>query len=85
MITNKPLTTIEDFKALKKGDFVACEFYRDIHDYPNEYRFKVFAIEKVRTDTKEVILQIKNNVYFNYEMYLNGESNCKNAVLISHD
>jgi hypothetical protein len=82
MINVKPLTKIEDFESLKPGDFVACEFHRDVHDYPKTYRFKVFPIVKVRTDTKEVILQTKNNIYFNYEMYVNGESNLKNAILI---
>jgi len=82
MINVKPLTKIEDFESLKPGDFVACEFHRDIHDYPKTYRFKVFPIVKVKTDDKEVILQTKNNIYFNYEMYVNGESNLKNAILI---
>lgn len=85
MINVKPLTKIEDFESLKPGDFVACEFHRDIHDYPKTYRFKVFPIVKVRTDTKEVILQTKNNIYFNYKMFIDdsdGGSNLKNAILI---
>jgi len=84
MITTKPLKTIEDFESLQNGDFVACEFHRDIHDYPKKYRFKVFPVVKVRTDTKEVILQKKNNIFFNYEMYVNGDSNLKNAVKIDN-
>jgi len=86
MITIKPLNTIEDFESLKSGDNVACEFHRNIHDHPKQpYRFGVFKIVKVRTDTKEIILQTKNNIYFNYRMYVNGESNLKNASLISYD
>lgn len=85
MITNKELKTINDFESLKKGDYLACEFHRDIHDYPKKYRFKVFSIVKVKLHTKEIILQTKNNVYFNYEMFVNGESNLKNALLIKQD
>lgn len=87
MIAVKPLKTVEDFESLEKGDFVACEFHRDVNDYPKKYRFKVFSIVKVRLDTKEVILQSKNNIYFNYEMYTNLDpnSNLKNALLIKQD
>lgn len=84
MITTKELKTLEDFENLQKGDLLACEFHRDIHDYPKEYRFKIFPVVKVKTDTNEVILQTKNNVYFNYIMFVNGESNLKQAILIKH-
>ena len=82
MIAVKELKTIADFENLKSGDYVACEFHRDVHDYPKEYRFKVFSIVKVRTDSKEVILQTKNNIYFNYKMFVDGDSNLKSATLI---
>lgn len=78
----KNLKTIQDFENLKKGDWVACEFKLNIHDYPKTYRFKVFQIVKVRTDTKEVILQTKNNIYFNYKMFVDGESNLLSAMLL---
>lgn len=82
IMISKKLETIEDFENLKKGDLVACEFHRDIHDYPKQYRFKVFPIVKVRNDTKEVILQTKNNIYFNYKMFVDGESNLLCATLL---
>lgn len=84
MITIKELKTLEDFENLQKGDFLACEFHRDIYDCPKEYRFKVFAIALIKKQTKEVILQTKNNVYFNYRMFLNGQSNLKQAILIKY-
>jgi hypothetical protein len=84
-MTTKILKTIDDFENLKNGDFVACEFKRDIHDYPKKYRFNIFKIVKVRTETKEVILQTKNNIYFNYQMFVDGESNLLNAMLIQAD
>ena len=85
MIQTKELKTVVDFECLKKGYFVACEFHRNIHDYLKQYRFKVFPIVKVKIDTKEIILQTKNNIYFNYQMFVDGESNLKSAVLIYHN
>lgn len=85
MIKTVEITKSFDFETLKKGDNIACEFHRDLHDYPKKYRFKVFQIVKVRTDTKEIILQTKNNLFFNYEMFANGESNLKSAVLIINE
>jgi hypothetical protein len=83
MIKVKPITSLEDILNLKKGDNVACEFHRNIHDYPKKpYRFKVFQVFLNKIDAKEIILQKKNNIYFNYEMFLNGESNLKSIVLI---
>ena len=37
--------TIEDFESVKKGDYLACEFHRDMDDYPREsFRFKIFRL-----------------------------------------
>lgn len=83
MITYKELKTKEDFISLKKGDILACEFYRDIHDYPKKYRFNVFSVVQNKESHNEIILQKKNNIYFNWEMFLEGTSNLKIAVLIN--
>ena len=87
MINTKELKTIEDFESLKKGDTIACEFHRDVHDSPRKsFRFKVFEIVEVKTRTKEIILQKKNNLYFNYGMFIDpsdGASNLKSATLLS--
>lgn len=79
----KELKTIEDFESLRKGDFVACEFNRDIHDYPKKYRFNVFRVYDVLTKTKEVVLQKKNNIYFNYQLFIENRSILKSAILIT--
>jgi hypothetical protein len=82
----KALKTIEHFESLQKGDYLACEFHRDVHDYPRKsFRFKVFQVVEVKTRTKEIILQKKNNIYFNYGMFIDpsdGASNLKSALLI---
>jgi hypothetical protein len=87
MIITKELTTLEDFQNLKKGDQVACEFHRDVHDFPKKsFRFKVFEIVENKARTTEIILQTKNNLYFNYGMFIDpsdGASNLKSAVLLN--
>lgn len=83
MINFKELNSVSDFESLNPGDYLACEFHRDVPDYPKKYRFKVFPIVKVKKDTREVILQTKNNIYFNYEMFVDDESNLKSAYLIT--
>lgn len=82
MINFKPLINKSDFESLKKGDIVACEFYQNVHDYPKVYRFGVFTIYENKESHHEIILQKKNNIYFNYDMYLNGDSNLKSISLI---
>lgn len=64
----KELKTTEDFVNLKKGDFVACAFYRNIPFYGT--RFRTFEIHENKEQHKEIILERKNNIYFNYEMFL---------------
>ena len=86
MIKGKDLRTIQDFESLKPGDFLACEFHREVKDHPRQpFKFRVFQIAEVKTRTKEIILQRKNNLYFNYGMFIDpsdGASNLKSAVLI---
>ena len=86
MIRVKKIESREDFESLRRGDVVACEFHRDVHDYPRKsFRFKVFTIYDVKQRTSEVILQKSNNIYFNYDLFLNpenGVSNLKSIVLI---
>ncbi len=83
MIQVKELKTKEDFENLKKGDQIACEFHRDMHDYPKTYRFNIFKIVENKVNTTEIILQKKNNIYFNYGLFLSGDGNLKSAILIT--
>ena len=82
-IKTKRLVTLEDFQSIKKGDWLACTFHRDISDYPKKYRFNVFKVYEIIDHLKEIVLQRKNNIYFSYAMFLEGKSNLKEAVLIS--
>ena len=77
----KQLTTSEDFQSLKKWDFLACEFHRNIPFYNN--RFRVFEVFENKDVHSEIILEKKNNIYFNFKMFLEWESNLKSAILIT--
>jgi hypothetical protein len=90
MITTQVLKTVADFELLKEGDFLACEFHNFIYEHrkgriSEKYKFKVFKIDVVLKESKEIVLQNKNNIYFNYEMFQNGQSSLKNCVLIRHE
>jgi len=91
MITYTALTTIEDFENIITGDFLAVEWHRDSYIGNKKCRFAVYQVHenlKHSTGYTEIVLQKKNNVYFNYKMFLNPElgiSNAKNVVLIKGD
>ena len=85
MIQVKDIKTLEDFQRLKKGDLVAVEWKRDMYFGNKEKRFGTYEVVENKERTTEIILQTKNNVYFNYSMFLNPEigiSNLKNIVLL---
>lgn len=86
MIQVKDIESLEDFKRLKKGDLVAVEWKRDMYFGNKETRFGTYCVVENKERTTEIILQKKNNVYFNYAMFLNpkemGVSNLKSLVLI---
>jgi hypothetical protein len=85
MIQTKNIETLEDFQLLKKGDLVAVEWKRDMYFGNKQKRFGTYEIVENKERTDEIILQVKNNVYFNYNMFLNpiiGVSNLKSIVLL---
>mgnify|MGYP003402917716 FL=1 len=85
MIQVKDIETLEDFQRLKKGDLVAVEWKRDMYFGNKEKRFGTYEVVENKERTTEIILQTKNNVYFNYSMFLNPEigiSNLKSIVLL---
>lgn len=86
MINTTELKTFEDFKQLKKGDIVACEFHRNMNQgIKLTFRFKVFEVVENKQTTDEIILNKKFNNYFNYKMFTDGDSgsNLKSATLIT--
>ncbi len=86
MIRTRFITDLKDFQELKKGDLVAVEWKRDNYIIDKRTRFAVYKIVENKERTTEIILQTKNNVYFNYSMFLepekDGISNCKSIMLL---
>ena len=89
-MNQKILENLEDFQNLKKWDNVICEFHRDIKVLNKSFRtiektrIRTFNVALNKEDTKEIILNLHSNIYFNYEMFLNWESNLKEIILITN-
>jgi len=91
MVITKKLKTTSDFEQIKKGDILAVEWHRDSYIGNKRTRFAVYTVYENHNndgkyDKEEIILQLKNNVYFNYKLFLDptmGSSNAKSVVLIS--
>lgn len=78
----KKLENLQDFEELKKWDSVLCSFQRDVWIDKRKRRFWYFEIFENKEYCKEIILEKKDNIYFNYEMFLNWESNLIEIYLI---
>lgn len=90
MIVAKELKTLPDFESLKKGDVVAVEWRRDVRTNKRNTkrtRFATYEIADNLSDQTEIILEKKMNVYFNYSMFLDpetqGVSNVRSITLLS--
>lgn len=70
------LNSIEDFKNIKKGDKIIVRWgeYFLNHTKGSKEIMLYEVFENKEKDT-EIICQYKHNHYFNYELYVNGESN----------
>ena len=78
------LETLADFESLKEGDLVACRWYRDVKAGGiNHGRQTSHNIALVKPKNREIILDGKYNVYFNYELHLLGESNLAKVAKIT--
>lgn len=80
-INCKEIKTIEEIKNLKRWDFVACKFKRNVW-WSNWFNFWIFEIYEIHERQPEIILEKKLNIYFNYEMYLKWESQLSSIYII---
>ncbi len=84
MITTTELTNLSQFQELKKGDLIAVQWHRDVSKNKRlRTRFEAYKIVENKEGYEEIILQKSMNVYFNYSMFLDGQSNVKAITLIS--
>tara|TARA_R110002096_G_scaffold306489_2_gene501155 strand:- start:1744 stop:1998 length:255 start_codon:yes stop_codon:yes gene_type:complete len=77
------IENVEGFESLKKGDIVVCEFKQPRLKNNKMTTFASYEVFDNHLNDKEIILQKKGNVYFNYMMYLNGEGNLKDIAIIT--
>ena len=90
MIYCKELNDLSDFEELRKGDFVAVEWHRDVRVNKRgsiQTRFSTYEVAENKADTTEIILNKPLNVYFNYLMFTDpkrhGVSNVKSISLLT--
>tara|TARA_R110000803_G_scaffold186330_2_gene248745 strand:- start:69 stop:329 length:261 start_codon:yes stop_codon:yes gene_type:complete len=84
MIETIELNKLSQFKELKKGDLVVVQWHRDVSKNKRaRTRFEPYAVVENKEVYTEIILQKSMNVYFNYSMFLDGQSNVKAIILVS--
>ncbi|QLY77818.1 hypothetical protein [Clostridium intestinale] len=77
------LITKEDFKKLKKGDLLLVKWTDNwVKHHPKTSNLMYYHIHENRERCEEVICQIKDNHYFNYDRYLHGFSSAEEVYLI---
>lgn len=81
MIATKLLTKVEEFKNIKSGDILVVEWKLDSYKEDKRTRFASYEVYKNLTENgyPEIVLQKKNNVYFNYNLFCRVEEGCSNA------
>lgn len=82
MIITKQLLTKKDFKSLKEGDLIACEWDYEKANMIDEVKLGTFGVYKIKNINGNEIT-VKNGQYFDYSIFLKGKSKLLSAVLIS--
>lgn len=80
----KKLETIKDFENLKKGYLILVQWKYHARDGKNKPlpRTAAYKIYQVKKSCNEIICQCKDNIYFNYEMLIKGESIASEVYLV---
>jgi len=81
MIITKQLLTGQDFKSLKQGDVIACEWDFDKANLTDEVKLGSFGVYKIKNINGSEIT-VKQGAYFDYSLFLKGKSKLLGAVLI---
>lgn len=74
MLNLKLLTKKEEFEELKKKQLVIVKWKKGTSEYIKGNGVREYRIVDI-TDRHEIILKTRGNIYFNYIMHLNKESN----------
>jgi len=80
------IENLEQIKSLKVGDYLLVHwdeyFYRHHKKCSEIMKYK---IKEIKEEDKEIILKVKYNHYFNWEMYLAGESYCNEIYILKSE
>ena len=77
----KKLKYEDQFRSLKEGDELLVSWNQEGEKWNKEMEgnkiYKILKIQKANTKSKypdEIILKTKGNIFFNFDLFLNGES-----------
>ena len=77
----REINTVEEFENLKRGDMLLIEWSDYfVKHHPKSKKIELYSIYKVYPNNHEVICRMKDNHYFNYNLYLDNKS-CAVKVL----
>lgn len=85
MLFTKQLLTLQDFKSLKKGDTIVCEWNCKEYNKKDEIKLPAFGTYKIK-DIIDNEIYVQKTLYFNYVLFLKfveGKSKLKSAILIT--
>jgi len=82
MIVTKQLLNKDDFKSLKKGDIIACEWDYGKANMIDEIKLGTFGVYKIK-NINGYEITINRDQYFDYSLFLKGKSKLINVVLIA--
>ena len=65
------LETLEQFEALKKGDYLVVEWSdSSVRHTPNQKKIMKYKVYENKARQNEIICRLKGNHFFNYMMFL---------------
>ena len=81
MLNLELLTKKEDFENLKKKQLIIVKWKEGSSEHVKGNGVREYRIVDV-SSRHEIILQKRGNIYFNYVMHLNDESNVKEVYRV---
>lgn len=81
MLKLRLLTKKEEFENLKKKQLIIVKWKEGSSEYVKGNGVREYRIVDIN-NRNEIILQKRGNIYFDYTMYLNKESNIKEVYRV---
>lgn len=81
MLKLKLLTKKEEFEELKKKQLIIVKWKENAEEYKRGNGVREYRVVDILRG-KEILCQKRNNVYFNFEMYLKNESSASEVYKV---